>query len=244
MVSLFADDTLIYLQRKDKLTDLNRIINLFCCASTAKFNSEKTEYLLIGSECYQMRALRHQQFGSNKLSDTDSIIKEGESMRTLGAWVGNGSNTIKQWNKILEDQSKIMETWKHLRPTFKGKELILKALGLRNTHQISTVGDLRNYLDDAPSHPDCNSQSACLNMAKKLLEKLPSKYDPYLNTPIHDNLDHTRHCRREYGAREHYPSSAFSTLISPNICIVPMPSVSSDKETGVGVTRQAVKANT
>jgi len=53
LVSLFADDTLVYMNKTDKKQILENIINIFCKASTAKFNKEKTEILPIGSEKYR-----------------------------------------------------------------------------------------------------------------------------------------------------------------------------------------------
>ena len=41
IVSLFADDTLVYLSATEKLDDLREIKNIFCKASTAIFNMEK-----------------------------------------------------------------------------------------------------------------------------------------------------------------------------------------------------------
>ncbi|KII82858.1 hypothetical protein PLICRDRAFT_80112, partial [Plicaturopsis crispa FD-325 SS-3] len=41
LVTMFADDTLVYLSERDDFRDLEKIIDLFCLASTAKFNTEK-----------------------------------------------------------------------------------------------------------------------------------------------------------------------------------------------------------
>ena len=43
ITKLFADDTLVYLNKKDKIKDLEEIIKEFCMASTAKFNMEKNQ---------------------------------------------------------------------------------------------------------------------------------------------------------------------------------------------------------
>lgn len=42
IVSLFADDTTVYLSEKDKYSDLDNILKLWCRASGAKFNISKT----------------------------------------------------------------------------------------------------------------------------------------------------------------------------------------------------------
>ncbi|KEP46473.1 reverse transcriptase, partial [Rhizoctonia solani 123E] len=48
-VTLFADDTVVFLKKNNKVKNLEIIINKFCKASTAKFNLGKTNYLPIGT---------------------------------------------------------------------------------------------------------------------------------------------------------------------------------------------------
>jgi len=47
LVSFFADDTLVYMNKKDKRQILEKIISTFCKISSAKFNKEKTKILPI-----------------------------------------------------------------------------------------------------------------------------------------------------------------------------------------------------
>ncbi|KIK58101.1 hypothetical protein GYMLUDRAFT_144029, partial [Collybiopsis luxurians FD-317 M1] len=51
--SLFADDTVTYLSKYDKFSDLLSLLDLWCSASSAKFNVEKTEIIPVGSEEYR-----------------------------------------------------------------------------------------------------------------------------------------------------------------------------------------------
>src|SRR5712664_2442924 len=53
IAKLFTDDTLVYLGSNDKFSNLEEVINLFCRASTACFNMEKTEALPIGLPAYR-----------------------------------------------------------------------------------------------------------------------------------------------------------------------------------------------
>ena len=123
------DDTLIYLNKNDKIKDMEDIIEVFCKASTAKFNLEKTEALPIGSKEHWENIIKKRSMGeNNQIPDHVNLIKDGDAMRTLGAWVGNGINIEEKWKTIIMKQQKIMNTWKKSRPTFRGKELILKAL--------------------------------------------------------------------------------------------------------------------
>jgi hypothetical protein len=53
IVNLFADDTTVFLSKTDKFSDLQNILDLWCTASTAKFNINKTAIIPIGTEEYR-----------------------------------------------------------------------------------------------------------------------------------------------------------------------------------------------
>ena len=142
IVNLFADDTLVYLDKSDNFEELNRIIDTFCKASTARFNMEKTEYLPIGNKQFRKEAIRTRRIGKNKIEDNVKIIKEGEAMRTLGAWVGNEANTKMQWETILQKQEKVITAWSNTNMSLKGKEIILKALIQSKAMFLATVNGM------------------------------------------------------------------------------------------------------
>ena len=89
ITKLFADDTLVYLGKNDKFSDLEDIISLFCRASTARFNMEKTEAFPIGTPKQRNKVITERILGTstNKIPEYVCIIKEGKPMRTLGLWV-------------------------------------------------------------------------------------------------------------------------------------------------------------
>jgi ribonuclease HI/exonuclease III len=128
IASLFADDTLVYMKESDDINIMFKVIDTFCTASTANFNIAKTEYLPVGSKAYRQDVIANRKFGNNKIPDNVKIVVDGEAMRTLGAWIGNEISIDPQWQGILERQKRIMETWASSRPSYKGKELIAKAL--------------------------------------------------------------------------------------------------------------------
>lgn len=80
---------------------------------------------------------------------TNKIVPDGTAMRTLGAWVGNGSNTDPQWNAILERQKKILDTWKTTHLSYKGKELILKSLVISIAFYLATVNGMSDRVRKA-----------------------------------------------------------------------------------------------
>ncbi|EKM74423.1 hypothetical protein AGABI1DRAFT_15624, partial [Agaricus bisporus var. burnettii JB137-S8] len=145
LASLFANNTLVYLKEDDNLDLLRQIIQDFCQVSTAKFNLSKTEYLPIGSKEYRKRVIVTRKINDNpggKIEDNVNIIKEGESLRILGAWVGNGNNQNTQWETILKKQKQIMTAWQSMNLSFRGKELILKALVQSRALFLTTVNGM------------------------------------------------------------------------------------------------------
>ena len=63
-------------------------------------------------------------------------------MRTPGAWVGNGAEAFPQWNTILEKQMKIKDTWIKSHLSFKGKELVAKALLQSKALFLATINGM------------------------------------------------------------------------------------------------------
>ena len=148
IVSLFADDTLIYLAEKDNIKKLKKIIETFCTASTARFNLEKTEYLPIGNENFRKEAIRTRKIGENKIEEGIKIVKEGEAMRTLGAWVGNKKDNEILWDKILEKQEESLKIWKKTNMSMKGKEIILKAIIQSKAMFLATVNGMSKEIEE------------------------------------------------------------------------------------------------
>ena len=66
--------------------------------------------------------------------------------------MGRKWNKIEEkWKIIIMKQQKIMNTWKKSRPTFRGKELILKALTMSKSWFLATVNRM-------PRHPKRNGK--------------------------------------------------------------------------------------
>jgi len=115
LVSLFADDILVYMNKKDKKQILENIINTFCKASTAKLNKEKTEILPIGSEKYRKLVIEKRQTSESeedKISEEIRIVKDRETLRTLGRYMGNKTDQVTQWNQILKKQKEVLNAWR------------------------------------------------------------------------------------------------------------------------------------
>jgi len=145
LVSLFADDTLVYMNKKDKRQTLEKMINTFCKASPAKFNKEKTEILPIGSEKYRKQVIEKRQTSESKedkIPEEIRIVKDKETLRTLESYMGNKVNQVTQWNQILKKQKDVLNTWTTLNLATAGKELILKSLVQSRALFLATVNGM------------------------------------------------------------------------------------------------------
>ena len=61
--------------------------------------------------------------------------------------MGRKWNKIEEkWKIIIMKQQKIMNTWKKSRPTFRGKELILKALTMSKSWFLATVNRMPRHI--------------------------------------------------------------------------------------------------
>ena len=57
IVSMFADNTNLYLGKTDRMKHVQNILNEWCRASGAKFNQEKTKFIPFGSEAHRSQVI-------------------------------------------------------------------------------------------------------------------------------------------------------------------------------------------
>ena len=151
LVSMFADDTLIYLTINDDICILFLILDKFCYVSNAKFNEKKYEALPLGDPEFRKKLTETRKLNDlpgNVLRNEIRIIKEGEPMRTLGAWIGHNIDISPNWNNIVEKQKEIMNKWSTMNISLKGKELILKSLIASRAFFLATVNGIPNHIID------------------------------------------------------------------------------------------------
>ncbi len=149
ITTLFADDTLVYMNKKDNIKKLYKIREIFCTASTVKFNIEKTEILPMGKKEYRKKVIDTRKLNDKQTTPFEEsvrIVKDGETMKTLEAWIGNKSTVDSQWNTILEKQKKVIDVWQKSRPSYKGKEMISKALVMSLGNFFATVNGMPEWV--------------------------------------------------------------------------------------------------
>ncbi|EPQ50507.1 hypothetical protein GLOTRDRAFT_28428, partial [Gloeophyllum trabeum ATCC 11539] len=145
LVTLFSDDTTIYLRESDRLADLNDILNLWCKASGATFNTEKTEIIPIGRLAHRQHVLssRRLHVDDPPLPLSIHIAKDGEAIRSLGAWIGNLISNATPWEPIIDKIQLTLNRFQQSHPTLFAK-----------CHMIQwTVGGMSQYLTKVQGMP-------------------------------------------------------------------------------------------
>ncbi|KAJ8502105.1 hypothetical protein ONZ51_g163 [Trametes cubensis] len=127
VAKLFADDTTAFLSEHDNYGDLVSVLDRWCKGSRAKFNVGKTEIIPVGTPQYRQRVVATRSLGGNSLPFPCGarIAKDGESVRVLGAWIGNGASTMASWSTVTALMRKNLDRWTLSRPTLRGKKLVI-----------------------------------------------------------------------------------------------------------------------
>ena len=131
IVNLFADDTTLFLSKNDHFDTVGNLLQTWCKASGAKFNIEKTEIIPIGTEAHRLNVANTRKINSEDPTPLDNKIKiarDGDAVRSLGAWVGNKVGDLTPWETILDKMRKRLAVWAKSNPTLYGKRLIIQAV--------------------------------------------------------------------------------------------------------------------
>jgi hypothetical protein len=143
--TLFADDTTVYLSAKDSFTKVTSILDRWCKASSAKFNVSKTEIIPIGSREYRPRVIqtRKMNVDDDPIPENVHIAIDGESIRILGARIGNGVDIHAIWTPMIEKVDSALERWGESHP----------ALEMRRHICQITIGSMTQYLAQVNGMP-------------------------------------------------------------------------------------------
>ncbi|KIM29864.1 hypothetical protein M408DRAFT_54534, partial [Serendipita vermifera MAFF 305830] len=141
-VSSFADDTTLYVKETDDYQIIDECLDLFCAASTAKFNHEKTEIIPVGTKTFRESVVQTRTLCGKRLSDEIKIATDGTAVRILGAWQGNGVDASEKWDEILEKQLKVMKLWANSYPSALARARIAKALVVSRAFFLMTVNGI------------------------------------------------------------------------------------------------------
>lgn len=145
VVTMFADDTTVYLTEKDDFSTLSEILTRWCKASGAKFNTSKTEIIPIGTKEYREKILTTRKINNSQesLPENVDIAKDGKATRILGAWIGNGTDENSIWSPTLDKIESALQRWERWHPTIEGRRIIIQR----------TIGSMTQYLTSAQGMP-------------------------------------------------------------------------------------------
>ena len=150
--NLFADDTNLYLSREDSFDYVRTLLNDWCQVSGAKFNIEKTEIIPIGRAEHRNRIVTTRKINSNDVQPLDErirIAKEGEAIRSLGAWIGNNVNDATPWEAILDKIQNDLERWGRNKPTMMGRKTIVQAVVGGHTQFLARAQGMPRHIEEA-----------------------------------------------------------------------------------------------
>ncbi|KAH7919028.1 hypothetical protein BV22DRAFT_1108212 [Leucogyrophana mollusca] len=103
IINLFADDTMIFMNARDRYEDLKQILNDWCQASGAKKDNQP-------------------------INNNMHIAPDGHPIRSLSAWIGNEIDNAATWEPTLTKVNNSLKRWEQGHPTLKGKHLIIQMI--------------------------------------------------------------------------------------------------------------------
>ncbi|KAG2054579.1 hypothetical protein BDR06DRAFT_883937 [Suillus hirtellus] len=138
VVTMFSNNTTVYLTNKDNFETPNNILNRWCNASRAKFNKSKTEVIPIGTKEYCQNLLKTRKLNehSTPILEDVNITQDKTATKILGAWVRNGTNEHNIWSPTLEKIDASLKRWEKCHPTVEGQKIIIQC----------TIGGMTQYL--------------------------------------------------------------------------------------------------
>jgi len=151
-ITLFADDTNLFLNKDDWLDYVQKILDSWCKVSGARFNKEKTEIIPIGKKTH-----RNSVADTRKINPQDNdplppnirIARDGEAVRILGAWIGNETNDQTPWELILDIIKKKMNLWERAHLTLNGKRIIIQAIIGGHTQFMTKAQGMPPHIEKA-----------------------------------------------------------------------------------------------
>ena len=123
IVSLYADDTTIYLSKTDLYAKLLKILTKWCTASGAKFNIEKTKVILTRTKPHRQRviATHHINPTDPPLPQEIKITEDRNAVKNLGSWIGNEIKEVTPWEPVLDKIRSTLHCWSRGHPTLDAK---------------------------------------------------------------------------------------------------------------------------
>ena len=130
-ITLFTDDTNLFLNKEDCLDHIQRILDKWCKGSGAWFNIEKTEIIPIGKKSHRNHVMETRKINiqdNNLLPPEIRIAQDREAVRILGTWIGNEMHNLTPWEPVLDTIRTKLDRWERAHLTLNGKWVIIQAI--------------------------------------------------------------------------------------------------------------------
>ncbi|EJD50791.1 hypothetical protein AURDEDRAFT_26841, partial [Auricularia subglabra TFB-10046 SS5] len=149
IATLYADDTTVYLSKWDSFHNLEGILQVWCLASGARFNTSKTEIIPLGSGLYRdsLIATRKMREDGDVIPEGIRIAKDGEPTRILGTWPGNKVKLANTWSAALEKTQKALDKWADHNPTLNGRAILTRTLAGGYTQYLTATQGMPRALE-------------------------------------------------------------------------------------------------
>ena len=160
-ITLFADDTNLFLNKDNRLDYIHRILDQWCKVSGARFNIKKTEIILIGKKSHRRMVVETRKINpqdKNPLPPKIQIAHDREAVRILGAWIGNTANNQAPWEPILDAINTKLKLWERVHLMLNRKHIIIQAI----------IGGHMQFLAKAQGMP-LNIEDALVNIMSKFI---------------------------------------------------------------------------
>ncbi|EJD38776.1 hypothetical protein AURDEDRAFT_33367, partial [Auricularia subglabra TFB-10046 SS5] len=141
VISLFADDTCVFLSEFDDPAQLKNILDRWCLAAGAKFNIKKTEIVPLGTSVFREKLLTTRRMHDEcaAFDESTKIAAQGEPVRLLGVYIGNGIDQQGPWESIIDSIDKRLERWNLRSLTLTGKAIVARSIVAGKTQYLGMV---------------------------------------------------------------------------------------------------------
>jgi len=151
-VTLFADDTDLFLNKEDQLDYVQSILDKWCKVSGARFNIDKTEIIPIGTKSHRRTIADTRKINAqdnNPLPQKIRITHDGEAVRILGVWIGNEVNNQAPWEPILNIIKTKLNRWERAHLMLNRKHIILQAIIGGHIQFLAKAQGMPKHIEDA-----------------------------------------------------------------------------------------------
>ncbi|EJD38924.1 hypothetical protein AURDEDRAFT_22099, partial [Auricularia subglabra TFB-10046 SS5] len=141
IATLYADDTTVYLSADDSFDQLRTVLDKWCLAAGARFNTAKTEIIPLGAANFRAALIesRRMKPGDATFPDGVRIARDGEATRILGTWPGNKTGTVNAWTVVLDRIQNALSKWNRRSPTLAGKSILAQVIAGGHTQFLAAT---------------------------------------------------------------------------------------------------------